>query len=84
MKRRETVMVHKETIKFVTLEEAVQAVRDGDWVDYGFGAGFPAGRRGGMQSEPFQLLSGEHQPDEQYDQLQRRGRGGEVDLMGLK
>lgn len=32
-----------ETIKgkFVTPEEAVLAVRDGDWVDYGFGAGFP-------------------------------------------
>ena len=27
--------------KFVTPEEAVLAVRDGDWVDYGFGAGFP-------------------------------------------
>ena len=34
-------MVHKETIKFVTPEEAVQAVQSGDWVDYGFGAGFP-------------------------------------------
>ena len=27
--------------KFVTPEAAVQAVRSGDWVDYGFGAGFP-------------------------------------------
>ena len=27
--------------KFVTPETAVQAVRSGDWVDYGFGAGFP-------------------------------------------
>ena len=27
--------------KFVTPEEAVLTVRDGDWVDYGFGAGFP-------------------------------------------
>ena len=27
--------------KFVTLETAVQAVRSGDWVDYGFGVGFP-------------------------------------------
>ena len=40
--------------RFVTPEEAVtEAVRSGDWVDYGFGAGFPelldralAGRRG--------------------------------------
>ena len=49
-------MVHKETIKFVTPEEAVQAVRNGDWVDYGFGAGFPelldralAGRKGDVR-----------------------------------
>ena len=28
--------------KFVTPEEAARlAVRSGDWVDYGFGAGFP-------------------------------------------
>lgn len=27
--------------KFVTPELAVQTVRSGDWVDYGFGAGFP-------------------------------------------
>lgn len=27
--------------KFVTPEEAAKAVRSGDWVDYGFGAGFP-------------------------------------------
>lgn len=27
--------------KFVTPQEAVKAVRPGDWVDYGFGAGFP-------------------------------------------
>ena len=27
--------------KFVTPEVAVQAVQSGDWVDYGFGAGFP-------------------------------------------
>lgn len=27
--------------KFVTPEEAVKAVQSGDWVDYGFGAGFP-------------------------------------------
>ena len=27
--------------KFVTPEAAAQAVRSGDWVDYGFGAGFP-------------------------------------------
>ena len=28
-------------IKFVTPEQAVQAVQSSDWVDYGFGAGFP-------------------------------------------
>lgn len=28
-------------IKFVTPEAAVQSVQSGDWVDYGFGAGFP-------------------------------------------
>lgn len=45
-------MTSKQT-KFVTAQAAVEAVRDGDWVDYGFGAGFPelldralAGRRG--------------------------------------
>ena len=27
--------------KFVTPEVAARAVRSGDWVDYGFGAGFP-------------------------------------------
>ena len=27
--------------KFVSPEEAVRAVRAGDWVDYGFGGGFP-------------------------------------------
>ena len=27
--------------KFVTAAEAAKAVRSGDWVDYGFGAGFP-------------------------------------------
>lgn len=27
--------------KFVTPEQAVKAVQSGDWVDYGFGAGFP-------------------------------------------
>ena len=34
-------MREQRQTKFVTPEEAVQAVRDGDWVDYGFGAGFP-------------------------------------------
>ena len=34
-------MREKRQTKFVTPEEAVQAVRNGDWVDYGFGAGFP-------------------------------------------
>lgn len=28
-------------IKFVSLETAVHMVQSGDWVDYGFGAGFP-------------------------------------------
>ena len=27
--------------KFVTPEKAAQAVQSGDWVDYGFGGGFP-------------------------------------------
>ncbi len=43
-------------IKYVTPEEAVQAVHSGDWVDYGFGAGFPelldralAARRGELR-----------------------------------
>ena len=27
--------------KFVTPEQAVKAVQSGNWVDYGFGAGFP-------------------------------------------
>ena len=27
--------------KFVSPEQAVMAVQSGDWVDYGFGAGFP-------------------------------------------
>ena len=49
-------MREKRQTKFVTPEEAVQAVRNGDWVDYGFGAGFPelldralAGRKGAVQ-----------------------------------
>ena len=49
-------MREKRQTKFVTPEEAVQAVRDGDWVDYGFGAGFPelldralAGRKGDVR-----------------------------------
>ena len=49
-------MREKRQTKFVTPEEAVQAVRNGDWVDYGFGAGFPelldralAGRKGDVQ-----------------------------------
>lgn len=28
--------------KFVAPEQAVKAVQSGDWVDYGFGAGFPS------------------------------------------
>ena len=27
--------------KIVTPEQAAQAVQTGDWVDYGYGAGFP-------------------------------------------
>ena len=45
-------MTNKVKGKFVTPEEAARAVRSGDWVDYGFGGGFPelmdqalAGRR---------------------------------------
>ena len=49
-------MREKRQTKYVTSEEAVQAVRNGDWVDYGFGAGFPelldralAGRKGDVR-----------------------------------
>ena len=38
--RREK-MVQNYMSKFVTPEVAAKAVRSGDWVDYGFGAGFP-------------------------------------------
>lgn len=45
-------MTNKVKGKFVTPEDAARAVRSGDWVDYGFGGGFPelmdralAGRR---------------------------------------
>ncbi|MCD8223524.1 MAG: acetyl-CoA hydrolase [Clostridiales bacterium] len=34
-------MIQKYHSKFVSAEQAVKAVRSGDWVDYGFGAGFP-------------------------------------------
>mgnify|MGYP001186302874 CR=1 FL=1 len=34
-------MVNNYLSKFVTPEVAAQAVQSGDWVDYGFGAGFP-------------------------------------------
>lgn len=35
-------MLYEDRSKFVTPEEAAaKAVRSGDWVDYGFGAGFP-------------------------------------------
>ena len=34
-------MVQNYMSKFVTPEVAAKAVRSGDWVDYGFGAGFP-------------------------------------------
>ena len=49
-------MREKRQTKFVMPEEAVQAVQSGDWVDYGFGAGFPelldralAGRKGDVR-----------------------------------
>ena len=42
--------------KYVTPEEAAGAVKDGDWVDYGFNTGFPelmdralAGRKGELR-----------------------------------
>ena len=31
----------RQRINYVTPEVAVRAVQSGDWVDYGFGAGFP-------------------------------------------
>lgn len=34
-------MLEEYRSKFVSAEKAVEAVRNGDWVDYGFGAGFP-------------------------------------------
>ena len=34
-------MPSKKKAKFVTPEQAARAVQSGDWVDYGFGAGFP-------------------------------------------
>ena len=49
-------MREQRQTNFVTPEEAVQAVQSGDWVDYGFGAGFPelldralAGRKGAVR-----------------------------------
>ncbi len=49
-------MVSEYKSKFVTPKQAAQAVRDGDWVDYGFGGGFPelmdealAGRKGELR-----------------------------------
>ena len=46
-------MLSEYRSKLVTAEEAARAVRSGDWVDYGFGGGFPelmdralAGRKG--------------------------------------
>ena len=41
-KRRRMVMVSQYSSKFVSPQEAARlAVRSGDWVDYGFGGGFP-------------------------------------------
>ena len=34
-------MLSEYRAKFVTADEAAKAVKDGDWVDYGFGGGFP-------------------------------------------
>lgn len=34
-------MISNDRSKFVSPETAAQAVQSGDWVDYGFGAGFP-------------------------------------------
>ena len=34
-------MLNQYKSKFVTPEQAAKAVQSGDWVDYGFGAGFP-------------------------------------------
>lgn len=50
-------MLNEYRSKLVTPEEAAaKAVRSGDWVDYGFGAGFPelmdrvlAGRKGALK-----------------------------------
>lgn len=49
-------MIRDYSNKFVTPETAAKAVRSGDWVDYGFGAGFPelmdkalAGRKGALK-----------------------------------
>ena len=36
--------------KFVTPEQAVKVVQSGDWVDYGFGAGFLANTINRMKS----------------------------------
>ena len=33
--------MEKKLTKFVTPAEAAKCVKSGDWVDYGFGAGFP-------------------------------------------
>ena len=45
--------------KIVTPEQAAQAVQTGDWVDYGYGAGFPelmdralAARKGEVKGRP--------------------------------
>ena len=52
--------------KLTTAEEAVKVVKSGDWVDYGFGAGFPelmdkalAGRKGELKPEQV-TAKGEH------------------------
>ena len=49
-------MLNSYREKFVTPEVAAKAVQSGDWVDYGYGAGFPelmdralAARKGELQ-----------------------------------
>ena len=45
--------------KFVTPEVAAQAVRSGDWVDYGFGGGYPEllDKAIGVGAQQFRLSS---------------------------
>ena len=38
---RKNIMLKDYMYKFVTPEVAAKAVQSGDWVDYGFGGGYP-------------------------------------------